>query len=140
MTQRVYMLDTDTSSYVINGRVPSVRARLAEVPPGDVCLSVVTRAELLYGLKALPPDHHNHLRVERFLSGMTILPWSIEAADIYAEIRHQLTSTGRPIGDRDMMIAAHAMSLGAVLATNNTRHHGRLAPSLVLENWASPVR
>ncbi len=129
------MLDTDTSSYIINGRVPSVRTRLAEIPPTQVCISVVTRAELFYGIQALPDDHKIHLATLRFIGETITLPWGHEAADIYAEIRHELTTTGRPIGDRDMMIAAHAISLGAVLVTNNTRHHARLAPLLQIENW-----
>ncbi len=135
MNQRQYMLDTDTSSYIINGRVPSVRRRLAEKPPTQICISVVTRAELLYGLQGLPSDHHYHEGIWLFLGETITLPWGDDAADIYAEIRHQLTTAGRPIGDRDMMIAAHAISLGAVLVTNNIRHHARLASLLQIENW-----
>jgi len=134
------MLDSDIASYAIRGRSPSVDAKLTEVGIDRICISVVTRAELYYGIQSLPTAHTIYTTTMRFLQNTLTIPWDSEAADIYAEIRHQLTSTGRPIGDRDMMIAAHAMSLGAVLVTNNTRHHGRLAPSLVLENWASPVR
>lgn len=135
MNQRQYMLDTDISSYIIKNRVPSVRRRLAEKPPTHICISVITRAELFYGIQALPDDHKIHQSTRWFLGETITLPWGNEAADIYARIRHELTTTGRPIGDRDMMIAAHAISLGAVLVTNNTRHHGRLAPLLQIENW-----
>ena len=131
------MLDTDIASYAIRGRMPSVDRRLTSVGgSSSVCISAISRAELVYGIQALATDHPIHLLTWRFISETTTLPWGNEAADIYAEIRHELTTTGRPIGDRDMMIAAHAISLGAVLVTNNTRHHGRLAPLLQIENWA----
>lgn len=79
MNQRQYMLDTDTSSYIINGRVPSVRRRLAEKPPTQICISVVTRAELLYGLQGLPSDHHYHEGIWLFLGETITLPWGDDA-------------------------------------------------------------
>ena len=96
----------------------------------------MTRAELQYGLKRLPPDHRLHLAVRQFLKIVRILPWDTDAADWYAEIRHQLVSDGRPIGEMDMMIAAHALSASAVLVTNNGRHFERINAPLLLENWA----
>lgn len=64
------------------------------------------------------------------------LPWENGAAEFYAEIRHQLVSAGKPIGELDMMIAAHALALGATLVTNNTRHYQRIAQPLSIENWS----
>ena len=64
-----------------------------------------------------------------------MLAWDADAADWYAEIRHQLTTAGQPIGEMDMMIAAHALAIGAVLVTNNTRHFRRVAAPLALANW-----
>lgn len=86
-------------------------------------------------LKRLPTDHRLQLVVRQFLELIRVLPWGPEAADWYAEIRHQLHSSGLPIGDMDMMIAAHALSAGAVLVSNNGRHYQRIAAPLVLENW-----
>lgn len=131
------MLDTDTASYIIKGRSRSITSKLMEISPEELCISVVTRAELVYGLKRLPADHRLHLGVRRFLAIVRILNWNGEAADHYADIRHRLVSTGQPIGELDMMIAAHSLSAGAVLVTNNTKHYGRIAPPLVLVNWAS---
>ena len=88
-------------------------------------------------LKRLPADHRLHLAVRQFLKIVRIVPWDSEAADWYAEIRHQLVSSGQPIGELDMMIAAHALSAGAVLVTNNSRHYERIEAPLILENWAS---
>ena len=129
------MLDTDTTSYLIKGKSPVIENRLADIIPSAVCISVITRAELLYGLKKLPAEHRLHLAVRRFLKIVHALSWDAEAADWYAEIRHQLISTGRPIGELDMMIAAHSLSAGAVLVTNNNRHYERIEAPLILENW-----
>ena len=129
------MLDTDTASYIIKGRSPAIGARLAAIPPSLVCVSVVTRAELQYGLRRLPPGHRLHIGVHRFLSIVRGLSWEDrDAADAYADIRHQLVSTGRPIGEMDLMIAAHSRASGAVLVTNNVRHYERI-PGLILANW-----
>lgn len=132
----LHLLDTDTASYVIKQRSAAIASRLAEIPPDMVRISVITRAELLYGLKSLPFDHRLHLGVRQFLRIVQAIPWDAEAAEYYADIRHQLVSTGRPIGELDMMIAAHALSLGAVLVTNNTRHFERIDAPLTLVNWA----
>lgn len=130
------MLDTDTASYLIKGKSLAIEDRLAVLAPSQVCISVMTRAELQYGLKRLPPDHRLHLTVRQFLKIVRSLPWDAEAADWYASIRHQLVSIGQPIGEMDMKIAAHALSAGAVLVTNNNRHYQRIAAPLMLENWA----
>ncbi len=130
-----HMLDTDTASYLIKGKSKTVEAKLAALLPSSVCVSVMTRAELLYGLKRLPTEHRLQLAVRQFLKIVRILPWDAEAADWYAEIRHQLTTSGKPIGEFDMMIAAHALSAGAVLVTNNSRHYKQIEAPLILENW-----
>lgn len=132
----LHLLDTDTASYLIKGKSPAIEAKLAALVPSMVCISVMTRAELLYCLKRLPPDHRLHLAVRQFLKIVRTLPWDTDAADWYAEIRHQLVSTGQPIGEVDMMIAAHALSAGAVLVTNNSRYYERIEAPLILANWA----
>lgn len=132
----LHMLDTNITSYLIKGKSPEIEARLASLIPAMVCISVMTRAELLYGLKRLPADHRLHLAVRQFLKIVRIMSWDGEAADWYAEIRHQLVSNGQPIGELDMMIAAHALSSGAVLVTNSCRHYERIKAPLILENWA----
>lgn len=132
----VYMLDTDTASSLIKGRSPQIEARLENISPSRVCLSAVTRAELRYGLKRLPPKHGLHMAVHHFFKIVRVLSWDAEAADWYADIRYQLVATGQPIGELDMMIAAHALSSGAVLVTNNERHFQRIKAPLSLENWA----
>ena len=131
----LHMLDTDTASYIIKRRTPAIGAKLAAIPPSLVCVSVVTRAELQYGLKRLPAGHPLHVGVHRFLSIVRALPWDAEAADAYAGVRHQLVSSGQPIGEMDMMIAAHSRAARAVLVTNRVRHYERI-PGLILANWS----
>jgi tRNA(fMet)-specific endonuclease VapC len=130
------MLDTDIASYVIKRRSPKLEERLSSMSPSTLCISVVTRAELQYGLKRLPANHLLHLAVRQFLKIVRALPWDSDAADFYADIRHQLLSTGQTIGELDMMIAAHSLSASAVLVTNNTRHYERVAAPLILQNWS----
>ena len=131
----MYMLDTDIASHVIKGRSPAVEARLASVPPDRTCLSAVTRAELLYGLKRLPSEHRLRIAVKQFLKIVRTLPWDLDAAEHYADIRHQLVASGQPIGEMDMMIAAHSLAAGAVLVSNNRRHFERIKAPLRLETW-----
>ena len=131
----LHLLDTDTASYLIKGRTPQVEERLAAIPPSMICISVVTQAELLYGLKALPPAHRLHAGVRQFLKIVRILPWDSAAAEFYADIRHQLVTKGQTIGEMDMMIAAHALAAAAVLVTNNTKHFKRIRAPLALVNW-----
>ena len=131
----LHMLDTDIASYIIKGRPQGVEAKLAALEPSRVCVSVITRAELLYGLKRLPPAHRLHIGVRRFLRIVRVLSWDAEAADFYADIRHELVSTGQMIGELDMMIAAHSLAAAAVLVTNNTRHFERIPAPLILQNW-----
>jgi tRNA(fMet)-specific endonuclease VapC len=131
----LYMLDTDIASYIIKKRSAAIEAKLTAVLPSMMCISVMTRAELMYGLKRVAPNHRLHLTVRQFLKIVRVLPWDVEASDWYADIRYQLVSKGQTIGEMDMMIAAHSLSAGAVVVTNNVRHYERIAAPLVLENW-----
>ncbi len=131
----VYMLDTDIASYIIKRRSPAIEAKLSAIDPAQVCVSAITKAELQYGLKQLPADHKLHPRVRQFLKIVRVLAWDAEAAEFYADIRHGLKIAGEPIGEMEMMIAAHSLAVPAVLVTNNTRHFSRIRAPLVLENW-----
>jgi tRNA(fMet)-specific endonuclease VapC len=132
----LHMLDTDTASYLIKGRAPQVEAKLSQLAPSMVCVSVITQAELMYGLKRLPDNHPLQHAVRQFLTIIRVIPWDGEAANYYAGIRHQLVTSGQPIGDMDIMIAAHSLSANAVLVTNNLKHYERIAAPITLVNWA----
>lgn len=132
----LYMLDTDIISYLIKGRHSQLESHFRTVPLSSICVSSVTRGELIYGLKKLPRNHRLQIDVPFFLKTARVLCWDGAAADHYAEIRYSLESTGQTIGIVDAMIAAHAISIGAVLVTNNIRHYSRISLPLVIENWA----
>lgn len=131
----LYMLDTDTTSYILRGGYGSVEGRLEQAASSDLCISAMTRAELLFGLKRLDKSHRLHSAVHRFLRGTRTLSWDAEAADFHAAIKHQLWVDGTLIGDMDMLIAAHALAADAVLVTNSTRHFKRIKLPLMMENW-----
>lgn len=132
----LYMLDTDIVSYVVRGRPPEFRRHLRELPDDQLCISAITLAELMYGLERLPPDHVLHGDTADFLTRVQTLPWPEEAAVPFARSHWHLVSTGRTIGEMDVLIAAHALAIGAVLVTGNVRHHARI-PGLEIIDWRS---
>jgi tRNA(fMet)-specific endonuclease VapC len=129
-----YLLDTDTASYAIRGAFPALDTRLALVAPRDMAISVITRAELLFGLEKRGNPRGLARVVHAFLDRMTILPWDNAAADTFAKLRMQLERQGTPIGFADTMIGAHALALKAALVTNNQKHFKNVK-GLLLENW-----
>jgi tRNA(fMet)-specific endonuclease VapC len=129
-----YMLDTDICSYIIRRSSAPVMRKLRNVAVGEVCISVVSKAELLYGVEVSPRHKQDEAAVELFLRHVQVLEFPDEAALHYATIRAHLKARGEMIGSNDLFLAAHARSLGLVLVTNNTREFGRI-PGLATENW-----
>lgn len=129
-----YMLDTDISSYIMKGSEPSVMKRLARAAVGDVCISAISKAELLYGVEVSPRPAQDRARLDVFLRHMVVLDFPQDAAADYAAIRARLNKDGTMIGANDLFIASHARSLGLTLVTNNTREFRRV-PQLHIENW-----
>lgn len=91
------MLDNDTASYLIKGKSPQVEKKQSQLTPAMVCVSVITQAELMYGLKRLPENHPLQSTVRQFLTIIRVLPWDSEAANHYAQIRYQLVASGQPL-------------------------------------------
>jgi tRNA(fMet)-specific endonuclease VapC len=130
-----WMLDTNTASYVIRSRPPAVKRRFDAAGYGNLAISVVVLAELLYGAE-LHPTRGDDIRadIEDFRRRLGVIPWSESAATHYAQIRAELRRAGTPIGNMDLLIAAHARAEGAVLVTNNLAEFRRVQ-GLALENW-----
>jgi tRNA(fMet)-specific endonuclease VapC len=128
-----YMLDADTVSYAIRGE-GNVAARLLECQPSELCISSITLAELRFGAEA---KRSEKLRgaIRAFVSDVRVLPFDAPAADRFALVGAALARRGEPIGAFDTLVAAHALSLGLVVVTNNTKHYARV-PGLPVENWA----
>ena len=132
-----YLLDTNTASYVIKGNFPRVRERLLKVPMSQVGISVVTEAELRFGVARLPEATKLKTVVEEFLLRVEVLPWTSEAAQHYARIRAALEREGEPMGNLDMMIAAQALAEEAVLITHDRVF--RRVKGLKVEDWIRPL-
>lgn len=130
-----YMLDTDISSYVMKRANEQLLKKLRTVAVNDVCISVITKSELLYGVEVSPRRAQDQAALKAFLNYVEVLNFPDEAADHYAKIRADLKSRGAMIGGNDLFIAAHARSLGLTLITNNIREFSRVR-DLALENWA----
>ena len=122
-------------SCLARGKTPAFDARVAAVSPKRLCISAVTRGELLYGLKLKDGAHRLGQWVDQFLLRVQCLPWDEAAATHFASIAADLHKAGTQIGSMDAMIAGHAMATGAVLVTNNQRHFARVA-GLTVENWS----
>jgi tRNA(fMet)-specific endonuclease VapC len=131
-----YLLDTNTVSYVIKGNFPRVRERLLKVPISEVGISVITEAELRFGVARLPQAARLGTVVEEFLLRVEVLPWDSAAARHYARLRAALEEHGEPMGNLDLMIAAQALAAEVILVTNDRVF--RRVKSLRVEDWSKP--
>ena len=129
-----YMLDTDTCAFILRRSSPALLARIVTVPLQQQVISVVTLAELLYGIQLSSKKKANQAALDVLLRHLTLLEINVDAALHYAEIRADLIKKGQLIGANDLMIAAHARSINAVIVTNNVRDFGHVK-GLKLENW-----
>jgi tRNA(fMet)-specific endonuclease VapC len=129
-----FMLDTDTCSYIMKRSHPQVIKRLQSVAVGDVCMSVVTKAELLYGVEVSPRRAQDAAALAAFLPYVDALALNDDAATHYADIRADLKKRGTMIGANDLFIAAHARAQDLTLVTNNSTEFSRVS-GLALENW-----
>jgi len=132
-----YLLDTNICIYIAKRKPPHAHARLQQMRPGDVGMSVVTYFELIYGEWKSEATEANLAKIEQLRGLIPVQPLGAEAARAYGQLRSQLEKKGVPIGAYDLLIAAHALSLGLILVTNNIREFSRVA-SLRMENWAAP--
>ncbi len=131
---RLYMLDTDTCVFVLRRASDVLLERIQQVPIEQQMISMVTLAELLYGVLESNKKKTNRAGVDAFVRHVTVKDWSRDAAEHYAEIRVDLRKKGQMIGANDLMIAAHARSLDATVVTNNVKDFGRVK-GLKVENW-----
>jgi len=130
-----YMLDTDTCSYIMKRSNERVLQRLQATSVRDVCVSVITKCELLYGVEISVRRPQDEAALKAFLEYAEVLDFPAGAALSYAKIPADLKNRGMMIGANDLFIAAHACSLGLTLVTNNTEEFARVR-DLALENWA----
>ena len=111
-----------------------VRKRLASVPMQEVAVSVVTQAELQYGVAKRGYPEGLTTRVREFLVRVTVLPWTSDVSVVYGNLRASCEAAGTVLAPLDMMIAAHAKALGAILVTRD-RVFSLVPDGLRLEDW-----
>jgi tRNA(fMet)-specific endonuclease VapC len=129
-----HLLDTNICIYIIRRQPAAVFARFDALAPGSVGISSITYAELAYGVAKSARPAQNQLALQAFTAPLVVLPFDHAAAAAYGDVRAHLERKGTPIGPLDLQIAAHALSAGLVLVTNNTAEFRRV-PKLRVENW-----
>jgi tRNA(fMet)-specific endonuclease VapC len=116
----LFMLDTNLVSYIAKGYSKAARARMLNLGDDEVaCLSVITEAEIHYGLAKRPEATALRERMEWFLAAIKVLPWGRDEARAYGKLRAKLEASGKVLENMDMEIAAHAIAAGAILVTND---------------------
>ena len=130
------MLDTNICIYIIKQQPVAVLKRFLEYQIGDIGISSITLSELRYGVAKSAHQEKNAKALAEFITPLEVVSFDEEAAHVYGEIRATLEKAGTPIGAMDMLIAAHAVSLGIPLVTNNTREFVRI-PALNVIDWTA---
>jgi tRNA(fMet)-specific endonuclease VapC len=114
------MLDTNTVSDIVRGRSEAARFKSLHLLPDEImCVSAITEGELLYGLSRNPSATRLHAGVKGFLTFTQIFPWGREEAAVYGDLRAKHQAGGKPLAAMDLLIAAHAISVGAVLVSRD---------------------
>ena len=136
---RLYMLDTNTISYIVKGKSPAARGRLAGLGTDEsACISIVTEFELEFGLAKNPNAEDLRHALRGFLARMKVLPLASPEARAYGQLRVKQEAAGRPLESMDMLIAAHAIAVGAILVTRDAVFNH--VPDLFgRENWATDL-
>ena len=130
----LYMLGTDICAFLLRRACEVLAERVQAVPLAQQVMSVVSYAELLYGVELSSKKKTNAAEVEALARHVTVLDWTRDAAQHDAEIRVALKRKGAMLGAHDLMIAAHARSMGATVITNNSKDFRRV-PGLSIDNW-----
>jgi len=128
----LYMLDTNMCIYLMKNQPPEVAQRFAACQVGDVLMSAITHAELEYGVAAAADSARERLHLASLVQDIVVAPFDSAAALAYGPIR--LATRDSKKDHLDKLIAAHAVSLGAIVVTNNVSDFGKY-PGLRLENW-----
>ena len=135
---RTLMLDTNMCSYILRGTSRAARGKLAALKPDEIaCISAITEGEIRYGL-AKHPNPTLHAAIESFLTRIRVLPWGRDEAVAYGELRARQERSDKPLGNMDILIAAHAISNGAVLVTRD-RAFAQVENLAGVVNWATDL-
>jgi tRNA(fMet)-specific endonuclease VapC len=130
-----FMLDTNTCVDLIRERNHDILRRMKRRSPDELCVSSVTLSELEYGAAKSANPERNRLALAQFMTPVSVVSYDGAVAPVYGRVRAELEKAGTPMGPLDTMIAAHALSLGVTVVTNNEREFRRVA-GLKVQNWA----
>jgi tRNA(fMet)-specific endonuclease VapC len=134
-----YLLDTNITAYIVDGRSQLARRMLGEaLGKAPVAISSVTEAEILYGLALKPGAARRRDAVEKLFQAIEIKAWDSEAARAYSNLRARLRREGKSPAAMDLMIASQASALGAILVSHDKAFQ-HAAPYLRVEDWASDL-
>jgi tRNA(fMet)-specific endonuclease VapC len=128
-----FVLDTNTCIYALK-RQGRVVQRLRDHSPDDLAVTIITVAELWFGARKSARPAAARREMDGFLEPFAVLPFDREAAEAYARSRLALERMGRPIGERDLLIASIALSRGLAVVTHNVSEFARV-PGLKSEDW-----
>jgi tRNA(fMet)-specific endonuclease VapC len=128
-----YLLDTNIVIYVLKRR-PIEVLKIFNTNASRMAVSSITLSELIYGAEKSANIDRNLEAIEEFISHLEVLPYDAKASQHYGQIKASLEKRGEIIRENDIYIAAHAISQGLILVTNNLREFQRVA-NLALENW-----
>lgn len=131
-----FMLDTNTCIYIIKQKPPKVLNHFKAYSVGEIGISSITLAELRFGVEKSQHIQKNQEALDAFILPLEIADFYEKAAKVYGEIRAALEKTGNPIGSMDMLIGAHALSLGLTLVTNNVREFRKIKHLKVID-WTA---
>ena len=134
-----YLLDTNICIALIRQKPAALIQRLTSHQPGDAGISSITLAELSHGVEKSARPEQNMSALEQFLLPLDLADFDLNAALAYGKIRADLERTGQLIGSMDMLIAAHAVSLDAIMVTNNMQGFQRVK-GLFVEDWLSETK
>lgn len=129
-----YLLDTNICIYTKNHRPAEVLARFSRLPPGKVAMSAITYGELCFGAEKSSKPKETRQILEQLTALIPVLPLDANVSMHYGKIRQLLQASGKPIGNNDLWIAAHALAGKLILVTNNVAEFKRV-PGLKVENW-----
>lgn len=135
----LYMLDTNITGYLVNGRSQAVRTHFKQAMAKDqVTISTITEAEILHGLERRPEATRLRSSVLALLATVQIRPWNSDAAKSYAKLRTTLSTKGESLSLIDLLIASHALAIGAILVSHDQAFQ-HLTAYIPVVDWATDL-
>ena len=137
---QLYLLDTNITGYILNGRSPATRQVLKEtLQHSRVAVSTVTQAEILFGIELRPEATRLRASVGGLFDAIEVLPWDSAAAAAYGRLRASLQTSGHTLSAMDLLIASHAIAAGAILVSHD-QAFAQVRPWLTVLDWAHDLR